>query len=125
MHWIKNILLALLLCISGTLMGQVKTDSSGIWFKNARHFPGRFAYSQAILWPTSISGHIGLYILKDDFEAGRIKQSHIAQLYNAVYDDAISSKHLMKKIRDIRPLEFPQNRKKMQRSNGDWYFKLT
>ncbi|MBT4401053.1 MAG: DUF3943 domain-containing protein, partial [Bacteroidetes bacterium] len=30
-----------------------------------------FAYSQAILWPSSIAGHIGLYILKDDFDWSR------------------------------------------------------
>ncbi len=88
--------------------------SNAIIDKNLSYFEGVLEENQ-----TLFAG------LKDDFEAGRIKQSHIAQLYNAVYDDAISSKHLMKKIRDIRPLEFPQNRKKMQRSNGDWYFKLT
>lgn len=46
-------------------------DTSGIWFKNANTTPKRFLYSQAILWPSSITGHVGLYLLKDDFDWSR------------------------------------------------------
>ena len=63
-------------------------------------------------------------ILKDDFEEGRINQSNIVRVYEIVYDDDISSKTLMKKIRDIQPLIFPKERKKMISSNGVKYFKL-
>lgn len=64
-------------------------------------------------------------ILKDDFEKGRINQTNIVRAYEIVYDDDISSKTLMKKIRDIQPLVFPKERKKMISSNGNKYFKLT
>lgn len=46
-------------------------ETEGIWFKNAETFPKRFLYSQTILWPSSIAGHIGLYIAKDDFDWSR------------------------------------------------------
>ncbi len=44
------------------------TASSGIWFKKTETLIQKFSYSQAILWPSSIAGHIGLYIAKDDFD---------------------------------------------------------
>jgi len=50
---------------------QIRHDAKndyGIWFKNTETFHNRFLYSQAILWPSSIAGHIGLYIVKDDFD---------------------------------------------------------
>ena len=52
----------------GFAQEKLNTDTCGIWFKNANNFPNRFLYSQAILWPSSISGHIGLYLIKDDFD---------------------------------------------------------
>ncbi len=62
--------------------------------------------------------------LKSDFEAGRIKQSSLQRLYDGIYDDDISSKFLLRKLRDIQPLVFTKDRKKMQKSNGDWYYRL-
>lgn len=35
---------------------------AGIWFKKTNTVFGRFAYSQAILWPSSIGGHFYLYL---------------------------------------------------------------
>ena len=46
-------------------------EGEGIWFKKTKTFPSRFLYSQAILWPSSVAGHIGLYIIKDDFDWSR------------------------------------------------------
>ena len=61
-------------------------------------------------------------VLKSDFEAGRIKQSSIQPLYEGIYDDDMSSKSLLKKLRNIYPLVFTVDRKKMQKSNGGWYY---
>lgn len=67
----KNFLLLAVLIFSlstGIAQEKTSTESSGIWFRNTNNFPNRFLYSQAILWPSSISGHIGLYLIKDDFD---------------------------------------------------------
>lgn len=61
----------ILLLFSIVSTAQVRPDVKneyGIWFKNTNTFPKRFLYSQAILWPSSITGHLGLYIAKDDFD---------------------------------------------------------
>ncbi len=44
----------------------------GIWFKKTNTVFGRFAYSQAILWPSSIGGHFYLYLR--DGELGNLDQ---------------------------------------------------
>jgi len=62
--------------------------------------------------------------LKLDFEANRIKQSSIQPLYEGIYDDDMSSKSLLKKLRNIYPLVFHSNRKNMKKSNGNWYYLL-
>ena len=62
--------------------------------------------------------------LKLDFEAGRIKQSSIQPLYEGICDEDISSKSLLKKLRNIQPLVFTLDLKKMQKSNGSRYYLL-
>lgn len=63
-----SLLAWLLIPVSAQSQLTAKTAPEGIWFKKTEHFGQRFLYSQAILWPTSIAGHIGLYIAKDDFD---------------------------------------------------------
>ncbi len=47
--------------------------SEGIWFRNTHTTLQRFAYSQAILWPSSIGSHLYLYIRQDELgELNRI-----------------------------------------------------
>jgi len=53
---------------SFTQLNPDTKDNYGIWFNKTETFSQRFLYSQAILWPSSIAGHIGLYIIKDDFD---------------------------------------------------------
>ncbi len=67
----KSFLLSLLFLFSfSSLFSQLipNTENNSIWFKNANSFPKRFLYSQAILWPSSFAGHVGLYIAKDNFD---------------------------------------------------------
>lgn len=66
----KQVLLIILLISSlssWNVKGQTYDEPQGIWFKNTHSFRHRFLYSQAILWPSSVSGHIGLYIAKGNF----------------------------------------------------------
>jgi len=69
---VRKALLLTVFLIFGLFNGkaQIKpsTDSAGIWFNDVNNFPKRFLYSQAILWPSAITAHIGLYIIKDDFD---------------------------------------------------------
>lgn len=60
----------LICCLASLLTGipatpvkaQFADQPKGIWFKNTSSTINRFAYSQAILWPSSIGGHLYLYI---------------------------------------------------------------
>ncbi len=70
----KYLLLSAIIVVSlSACKAQVKPsiETDGIWFRNANNFPKRFLYSQSILWPSAISGHIGLYLVKDDFNWSR------------------------------------------------------
>ncbi len=68
----KVILFVAILSFSGLqVQGQQKKDSLLFWPLSTHNFSGRLLYSQAILWPTSIAGHVGLYILKEDFDWSR------------------------------------------------------
>jgi len=62
--------------------------------------------------------------LKADFAKNRIRQSDIKPIYEAIYEEDISSKTLFKNLRAVEPLLFPSNRKMMQKSNGEYYYKL-
>lgn len=67
----KTAFLLLLFCWPGIFLpaqNRDSTETEGIWFQNTHNFQKRFLYSQTILWPSSIAGHVGLYILKDDFD---------------------------------------------------------
>ncbi|TSA35639.1 MAG: DUF3943 domain-containing protein [Porphyromonadaceae bacterium] len=64
----------LICCLASLLTGipatpakaQLTDQPKGIWFKNTKSIINRFAYSQAILWPSSIGGHLYLYIREDN-----------------------------------------------------------
>lgn len=49
-----------------TASAQDSIAPKGIWFKKTNSVFGRFAYSQAILWPSSIGGHLYVYIKEDN-----------------------------------------------------------
>lgn len=63
----------LLIILSAPVEGQINDslDTGAIWFKETETIGKRFMYSQTILWPSSIAGHIGLYIAKDNFDWSR------------------------------------------------------
>jgi len=48
------------------VFGQTVDPPRGIWFKNTNSTLSRFGYSQAILWPSSIAGHLYLYVREDN-----------------------------------------------------------
>lgn len=50
------------LCLPISLKAQADDQPKGIWFKNTPSVLSRFAYSQAILWPSSLGGHLYIYI---------------------------------------------------------------
>jgi len=63
------VLLITITIVSEQAFTQVVTvQPESIWFSNTKNFGKRFLYSQAILWPCSITGHLGLYLLKEDFD---------------------------------------------------------
>lgn len=66
-----------ILCAKTAAQFAPAPKPEGIWFKDADHFPKRFLYSQAILWPSSLAGHIGLYLSKDNFDWSRAVRPHI------------------------------------------------
>jgi hypothetical protein len=51
---------------SAPLKAQLTGQPEGIWFKNTGSAINRFAYSQAILWPSSLGGHLYLYVRDGD-----------------------------------------------------------
>jgi hypothetical protein len=61
-------ILILLLAGSKVAFPQSADIPEGIWFKDIHTPLQRFAYSQAILWPSSIGGHLYLYIVQDQLD---------------------------------------------------------
>jgi hypothetical protein len=51
--------------LSSPVKAQLIIEPGGIWFKSTNTTLKRFAYSQAILWPSSLAGHFYLYIKED------------------------------------------------------------
>lgn len=51
--------------LSTPVNAQLVDQPKGIWFKDTHTTIRRFAYSQAILWPSSLGGHLYLYIKGD------------------------------------------------------------
>jgi len=52
---------------------SIKTE--GIWFRSVHTLPGRFLYSQTILWPSSIAAHTYMYVKEDiqgDFDWSKV-----------------------------------------------------
>ena len=62
--------------------------------------------------------------LVDDFWKNRIRQSDIKPIYEAIFEEDISSKALFAKLRAVEPLLFPTDRRLMQKSNGEYFYKL-
>jgi hypothetical protein len=67
----------LVFLLSGNIVhspAQTNDKSDGIWFRGTHTTLQRFAYSQAILWPTSLSGHFYLYIRQNEL-------GHLGEIY--------------------------------------------
>ena len=62
--------------------------------------------------------------LISDFKKDRICQSDIKPVFEAIFEEDISSKTLFKNLRAVEPLLFPSDRRLMQKSNGEYYYKL-
>lgn len=58
----------LFLAITGpvSVHAQFSEVPKGIWFRNTTTTLNRFCYSQAILWPSSLGGHLYLYVRDGD-----------------------------------------------------------
>lgn len=54
----------------GILLSGAKAQTleapKGIWFNNTQTVFNRFAYSQAILWPSAVAGHLYVYLREDN-----------------------------------------------------------
>ncbi|MFA6480982.1 MAG: DUF3943 domain-containing protein [Bacteroidales bacterium] len=68
-----------------TLSAKAQTDGEpeGIWFKKTNSTLKRFAYSQAILWPSSIAGHLYLYIKEDNL--GNLSKIYSLKKYERTF----------------------------------------
>ena len=62
--------------------------------------------------------------LVGDFKKNRIRQSDIKPIFEAIFEEDIPSKTLFKNLRAVEPLLFPSDRRLMQKSNGEHYYKL-
>jgi len=62
---------------------QFTDQPLGIWFKHTHNTVDRFAYSQAILWPSSVGGHLYLY-LRDD-EIGNLSRIITLKTYKRTF----------------------------------------
>ena len=60
--------------------------------------------------------------LKEDFLNNRINQALIPKIYNAIFDENIASKTLMRRLRNIEPVKFDTSN--IRKSDGIKYFSL-
>jgi hypothetical protein len=51
-----------------SLWAQTAGTPAGIWFSKTHTPAQRFLYSQAVLWPSSIGGHLYLYVSEDKLD---------------------------------------------------------
>lgn len=68
---------------AASLKAQSADPPKGIWFRNTSSTFNRFVYSQAVLWPTSIGGHLYLYI-RDD-ELGNLSDIYTLDHYKRTF----------------------------------------
>ena len=79
-----------------------------------------------LLFFESIRDEVGLNIpyllseLEKDFEKSRVSKSSLKELFELIYEEEISSKKLLSKLRVVEPLLFSPKREK--KSNGKYYF---
>lgn len=69
--------------VENPVKAQLTDQPAGIWFKKTSTPIGRFAYSQAILWPSSIGGHLYLYIR--DGQLGNLKDIYSLKTYRRTF----------------------------------------
>jgi hypothetical protein len=62
---------------------QLTDQPKGIWFKKTNTPFNRFAYSQAILWPSSIGAHLYLYIREDNL--GNLSKIYTLKTYKRTF----------------------------------------
>jgi len=62
---------------------QLSDQPAGIWFKNTNSTLKRFAYSQAILWPTSFGAHLYVYITEDNI--GNLPRIYTMRTYKRTF----------------------------------------
>lgn len=77
-------LVSLLAIVSvNSAKAQLSVEPNGIWFKQTGTVFNRFAYSQAILWPSSLAGHLYLYIKED--ELGNLPNIYSLKTYKRTF----------------------------------------
>jgi hypothetical protein len=62
---------------------QQLSQPEGIWFKSTDNTLKRFAYSQAILWPSSLAGHFYLYAKEG--ELGNLSGQYSLKMYRRTF----------------------------------------
>ena len=62
---------------------QLTDQPEGIWFKHTNTTIKRFAYSQAVLWPTSLGAHFYLYLREGDL--GNLSQIYTLKTYKRTF----------------------------------------
>ncbi len=70
-----------------------------------------------------LKGDFVLSDLKADFEKGRVNKSSLKVLFELIYEEEISSKKLISKLRVVEPILFSQKRE-IRHGNGKRFFKL-
>lgn len=69
--------------VAAQAKSRVTDQPEGIWFKNANSTIKRFAYSQAILWPSANAGHLYLYIR--DEQLGNLSNIYSLKTYKKTF----------------------------------------
>ncbi len=69
--------------VNDTLYSSLSQQPHGIWFHKTNSVFKRVAYSQAILWPASAAGHLGLYIR--DGELGNLSNIYTLRMYKRTF----------------------------------------
>lgn len=67
----------------GDAKAQLADQPRGIWFNNANSTINRFAYSQAVLWPSSLGAHLYLYISED--QIGNLARIYTLRNYRRTF----------------------------------------
>lgn len=62
---------------------QITDQPKGIWFKNTGTTLRRFTYSQAILWPSALGGHLYVYIKEGNL--GNLSEIYSLRTYKRTF----------------------------------------